>query len=93
MYNYNKTQVSPYDPAKLLIQSIFCSKDDVVSNCCQKFEKIASSDDIVHFIDEENIATYVDFDSGISFYPETPTKIRPFKREPKCFSRSDEKPK
>ena len=28
----------------------------------------------MHFIGEENIVTYVDFDCGITFLPETPTK-------------------
>ena len=93
MYNYNKTKVSPYDPAKLLIQSLFGSEDDVVSTCGQKFEEIVSFDDIVHFIDDENIVTYVDFDRGISFYPETPTNIRRIKRELIYISISCEKTK
>ena len=33
-----------------------------------------SFDDIVHFIDEEKIVTYVDFDCVIAYHPETPTK-------------------
>ena len=38
-------------------------------------KKSVSFDDIVHFIDEEDIVTYEDFDCGITFYPETATKI------------------
>ena len=37
-------------------------------------KKTVSFDDTVHFIDEENIVTYKDFDCGITFYHETPTK-------------------
>ena len=81
MCSYNKTQVSPHDPTKLAIHSILRLEDDLISNCGQCFKKNVSFDDIVHFIDEENIVTYVDFDSVITFYPETPTKIRQIKRE------------
>ena len=40
----------------------------------QNFKNTVSFDDIVHSTVEENIVTYVDFDGGITFYPETPTK-------------------
>ena len=46
----------------------------------------------MHFIDEENIVTYVDFDCGITFLPETPTKIRQNNREQNYISRSCENP-
>ena len=46
----------------------------------------------MHFIDEENIVTYVDFDCGNTFFPETPTKIRQINRERTYISRSCEKP-
>ena len=72
MCSYNKTQVSPHDPTKLAIHSILRPEDDLRSNCDQTFKKTVSFDDIVHFLDEENILTYVDFDCGITFYPETP---------------------
>ena len=81
MCNYNKTQVSPYDPTKLAIHSIWRPEEDLKSNCGQNFNKTVSFDDIVHFIDEENFVTYVDFDCGITFYPETPTKMRQINRE------------
>ena len=58
-----------------------------------KFQKSVSADDNVHFIDEENIVTYVDFDCGITFYPETPTKNRQINRERNYISGSCEKPK
>ena len=38
------------------------------------------------------MVTYVDFDWGITFFPETPRKIRQIKRERKYISRSCEKP-
>ena len=37
--------------------------------------------------------TYVELDCGITFYPETPTKIRQINREPNYISRYCEKPK
>ena len=93
MCTYNKTQVSPYDPTKLTIHSILRPVDDLISNCGQKFKKIVYFDDIVQFIDEESIVTYVDFDCGITFYPETATKIRRINRERSYIPRSCEKPK
>ena len=36
---------------------------------------------------------YVDFDCGVTFYPETPTKTRQINRERNYISRSCEKPK
>ena len=51
-------------------------EDDLISKCGPNVEKTVSFDDAVHFIDEENMVTYVDFDCGITLLPETPTKIR-----------------
>ena len=93
MCSYNKTQISTYDPTKLAIHSILRPQDDLISDCGQYFKKTVSFDDIVNFIDEEDIVTYVDFDCGISFYPETPTKIRQINRERNYFSRCCEQPK
>ena len=84
---------SLYDPTKLAIHSILSPEDDFLSICCQNFKKTVSFDGIVHFIDEENIVTYVDFHCGITFYPETSTKIRQINRERNYISRSCEKPK
>ena len=92
MYKYNKSGLSPYDPTKLAIQSILRPEDDFISNCGPNVEKTVSFDDVVHFIDEENIVTFVDFDCGITFLPETPTKIRQINRERNYISRSYEKP-
>ena len=92
MYNYNKTQISPYDPTKLAIHSILRPEDDLLSNCGQIFKKNVSFKDIVHFIREENIVIYVDFDCGIISYTGTPTKIRQINRERNYISRTSEKP-
>ena len=88
-----KIQVSPFDPTKLAINPILRLEHDLISNCGQDLKKIVSFDDIVHFIDEENIVTYVDFDCCITFYPESPTKNRQINRERIYISRSCEKPK
>ena len=91
-YNYNKSELSPYDPTKLAIHSILRPEDDLISNFGPNVKKTVSFDDVVHFIDEENIVTYVDFDCGITFFPETPTKIKQINREQNYISRSCEKP-
>ena len=91
MYNYNKTQDSPYDPTKLAIHSILRLEADLLSNCCYTFEKTVSFDDIVQLIYEENIVTYVGFDCGITFYPEAPTKVAQINIERRNNSRSCEK--
>ena len=92
MCSYNKTQVPPYDPTKLAIHSILRPEDDLISNCGPSVKKTVSFDDVVHFIDEENMVTYVDFDCGFTFFPETPTKIRQINRERNYNSISCEKP-
>ena len=92
MYNYNKSRLSPYDPTKLAIHSILRPEDHLISDCGQNVKKTVSFDDVVHFIDEENIVTYVDFDCGITFLSETPTKIGQINRERNYSSRSCEKP-
>ena len=93
MCSYNKTQVSPYDPTKFAIVSILRPEDDLISNCGQNFKKTVSFVDIVHFTDEEDIVTFEDFECGIPFYPETPTKIREINIERNYISRSCEKSK
>ena len=92
MYNYNKSVLSPYDPTKLAIHSISQLEDDLISNCCPNVEKTVSFDDVVHFIDEENIVIYVDFDCDITFLPENLTKIKQTNREGNHISRSCNKP-
>ena len=92
MCSYNKTQVSPYYPTKLAFHFILRAEDDPISNCGQNFKKtVFFFDDIVHFIDQEDIVTYEDYDCGITLFPETPTKIRQVNRERNYNSRSCEK--
>ena len=81
MGNYNKTKVSPSDPTKLAIDSIVHPDIDHISVCGPKFKKTVSSDDIVHFIEEDNIVTDVGFDSGVTFLPQTATKIGQISRD------------
>ena len=92
MYNYNESVLSPYDPTELAIHSILRPEDDLIPNCGPNVKKTVSFDDVVHFIDEENMGTYVNFDCGITFFPETPTKNRQINREQNYISRSCEKP-
>ena len=92
MYNYNKYVISLYDPTKIAIHSILRPEDDLISNCGPDVKKTVSFDDVVHFIDEENMVIYVDFDCGITFLPENLTKIRQINRERNYISRSCEKP-
>ena len=47
----------------------------------------------MHFIGEEKIVTYEDLDCGLTFYAETPTKIKQIITERNYFSRSCKKPK
>ena len=92
MYNYSKSVLSPYDPTKLAIHSILRPEDDLISNCGPNLKKTVSFDDVVHFLDEENMVTYVYFDFGITFFSETPTEVIQINRERNYISRSCEKP-
>ena len=74
------------------MHSILRPEDDLISNCGPNVKKTVSFGDVVHFTDDVNIVTYVDFDCGIPFLPETPTKIRQINRERNYISRSCEKP-
>ena len=82
----------PHDPTRLAIHWILRLEDDLISNCGPNVKKTVSFDDVVHFIEEENMMTYVDFDCGFTFFPETPTKVRQINRERNYISRSFEKP-
>ena len=92
MYNYNKSMLCPYDPTKLAIHSNLHPEDDLISICGPNVKQTNSFDDVVHFIDEEDTVIYVEFDCGITFFPETPIKIRQINRERNYISRSCEKP-
>ena len=65
---------------------------DLLSNCCDNFKKTVAFDDMVHFIDEEDIVTYLVFDCGFTLYPEAPRKIEHINREQKNFSQLCENP-
>ena len=92
IYNYNISVLFPYDPTKLALHSILRPEDDPISNCGPNVKKTVSLDYVVHFIDEEDMVTFVDFGCGITFFNETPTKIRQINRERNYISRSCEKP-
>ena len=75
MYSYKKNEDSPYDARKLEIHSFLRPEFDLVSNCGHNLKKTVSFDDIVHFIDEKNIVTCVDFHRVFTFYTESPEKL------------------
>ena len=91
MYNYKKTQESAYDPTKFAIYSLLRPEIEFISNCFRIFQKTVSFDDIVHFIDEESIVTYVHFDCDFTFYYEAPIKVRQTNGEQKNISTSCKK--
>ena len=91
MYKYRKSGLFPHDHIKLAIHSFLRLKEDLISKCGPNVKKTVYFDDLVHFTDEKDIVTFVDFDCGITFLPETPTKIRQINRERNYISRSCEK--
>ena len=92
MYKYKKFGLSSYGPTKLAVHSILRLEDNLISNCGPNVKKTVSFDDVVHFIDKENIVTYVDLDCGMTFLLETPTEVKQINRERNYISRSREKP-
>ena len=92
MYNYNKTQDSSYDLIKLAVFLILRLEHYLISSCGHNFKKVVSFDNIVHFVDEENIVTYVDLDYGIHFDSEAASNNERINRERKDISRSCEIP-
>ena len=89
------TTLNPYS-LLMILQSlqfiVLRLEDHLISNFGPNVKKTVSLYDVVHFIDEENMVTHVDLDGGITFFPETPTKIRQINREWNYISRSCEKP-
>ena len=67
IYNYSKTQDSPYGHTKLAIRSILRLDIDRLSNCDHDSKKTVSFDDMVHPLDEENIVIYVYTKYGMLF--------------------------
>ena len=88
-----KTKVFPYHPTKLAIHSLLRSEADPISKCGLIPKETIPFDDILQFIDEENIVTYVEVGCGITFYPEVPTKNGQTNGQRENVSRSCEKPK
>ena len=62
MYNYIEAQDSLYDTTKLAIHSFLRTEFDFITNCDHNFKKTVTLDDILQFMDEENIVTDQDFD-------------------------------
>ena len=83
MYNYNKTQGSPYEPTMLENHSILRPENDLISGCGHIFNKMVPCDDNVPLIDEKNIVTHVYFEGDISFYTESPIKNQKSNRQSK----------
>ena len=81
----------------MILQNLQCTflrpEDDLISDCGQNFKKTVSFDDIVHFLESVDIVPYDDFDCGINFYPEFPSKIKQINRERNYISRFCEKSK
>ena len=81
----------------MILQSLeiilFCVQKMILYQIVARISKKTVFYDIVHFIAEDNIVTYEDLDCGITFYPETPTKIRGINPERNYICRSCEKPK
>ena len=86
MYTYNKIQVSVWS-YKASNSFHFAAKSRSYIKLWSYFQE-DGFDEIVHFNDEENIVTYVDFDCGITFYPEAPTKVGQTNRKRNSISRS-----
>ena len=84
--------LSLYDRTKITFHSTLRREDDPISNSGPNVKKTVSFGDVVHLIDEENMVAYVGFDCGVTFLPETPTKIRQINWERNYISRSCEKP-
>ena len=67
---------------------LFCVQKKILYQIVVRSSKrlfLFSFDDNVDFIDEENNVTCIHFDFSITFYPETPTKIRQINWERKYF--------
>ena len=71
---------------------LFCVPKMILYQIVVRMSKRRFFYDVVHFSDEENIVTYVDFDCGFTFFPETPAEVRQINRERNYISRSCERP-
>ena len=93
MYIHKETQDPSYDPTKLAIRSTWRPEVALISNFGHNFKTNVSFDDIVQFIDEDNIVTNVDFVCFITFYLEAPTEVGQINSERKNIYTSCENPK
>ena len=85
MFKYNSIQNFVDDSTQLAIQSILRTHIDFLSSCGDNFKKTISFDHMVHFIDDENILTYVCFDCGTTFDPKTFTTVEYINHEGEKF--------
>ena len=96
MYRCKDTHDSPYHLTKLAIYSFLRPEAVSMSKYGQISYEMVYFDDIVHFIDEDNNVTFVDFDCGSTFNIEAATKVRqtfpdPVKSEEfKCIPNNDQ---
>ena len=75
VYSYNKIQGSLCDPTKPAISSNLRRELDLMSNYGENFNNTVSFEDMVHFINEENIVTFVGLICGITIYTGALTKL------------------
>ena len=97
--NYNATRDSPHDRKKLQSCSILHPEVDR-KEICGCLKTTISFDDMVHYIDAENILTFVDFECCIFFYSKASTRFKCIDRKwennsgsfenLKCIPSSDE---
>ena len=59
--NCKNVQVTAYDSTEHAIDSFLRPEDDLISACGQNSKNTVSTDDSVHFIEEENNVIYVEF--------------------------------
>ena len=60
---------------------------------CIEFGRTISFEKMAQSFDEKPIVTYVDSNCGITFYSESPTKVKHINRKRKMFQRSCANPK
>ena len=91
MYRCKDTHDSPYHLTKLAIHSFLRPEAVSRSKYGQISYEMVYFDDIVHFIDEDNNVTFVDFDCGFTFHTEAATKVGQINQKRKNICRLCEK--
>ena len=74
-FNYSATQYLFYDPTKLAIRFILRKEVDFLSSQGDNFNKTVSFDDTLHFVDDQNVLTYVDSECCLTFYRQKSDKF------------------